>query len=96
MLVQMSRFSSQLCTHLRPFTDSQTTRPECTHEAGIGSKERVSHPTGDLRHKCAIKRVYFRPEPAVCPLTGLSAGSIVVEEVVVMIHLLGGEGGALL
>lgn len=32
----------------------------------------------------------------MCPLTGLSAESMVVEEVVGMIHLLGGEGGALL
>lgn len=72
--------------HLHPFTDSQTTASDCTHVAGTGGAEGVSHPTNDPRHKCAIKRVYFRPEPAVCPLTGLSARSTLADK-------LGGEDG---
>lgn len=43
-----------------------TTTSDCTHVAGIGSEEGVSHPTEYPRRKCAIKRVYFRPKPAVC------------------------------
>lgn len=53
--------------HLHPFTDSPTTMSDCTHRAGVGSEEGVSHPTGDPRRKCAIKRVYFRPKHAVSP-----------------------------
>lgn len=81
--VDWSRFMGQSCTHLHPFTDSRTLTltSDCTHVTVIGSKERVSHPIDDLSHKCAIKRVYFRPEPAVCPLTGLSNGSTQVNEV---------------
>uniref|UniRef100_A0A8C4LRQ1 Coiled-coil-helix-coiled-coil-helix domain containing 10 n=1 Tax=Equus asinus TaxID=9793 RepID=A0A8C4LRQ1_EQUAS len=47
--------------HLHPFTDSRTTASDCTHVAGTGGAEGVSHLTNDPRHKCAIKRVYFRP-----------------------------------
>lgn len=73
----------QPCTHLHPFTDSRTmtSTSDCTHVTGIGSKEGVSYPIDDLSHKCAIKIVYFRPEPAVCPLTGLSPRSTLVDEV---------------
>ena len=41
------RSMGQPCTHLYPFTDSQTMMSYCTHVAGIGSEDGDFHPTDD-------------------------------------------------